>query len=162
MGKVVNTWGELAKNLKNLSSSDSDTHRPAKVVFTNGCFDILHVGHVRYLKQARELGDVLVIGLNTDAGVRRLKGSERPLQPEGARAEILAALGCVDFVVLFGEETPEQLIRQVRPDVLVKGGDYSIGTIVGAAFVQSYGGQVKVLPFSEGFSTSSIIEKIKN
>ncbi len=156
MGKVAQSWDELVVDLKRLRSKGS------KVVFTNGCFDILHVGHVRYLKEARQLGDLLVIGLNTDASVRRLKGPERPLQSEAARAEILAALACVDFVVLFDEETPEQLIHQVRPDVLVKGGDYSIATIVGAPFVQSYGGQVKVLPFSTGFSTTSIIEKMKS
>jgi D-beta-D-heptose 7-phosphate kinase/D-beta-D-heptose 1-phosphate adenosyltransferase len=162
VGKVVQSREELVAELNSLRSYASAMKRTLKVVFTNGCFDILHVGHVRYLKEARELGDLLVIGLNTDASVRRLKGPERPLQSEAARAEILAALACVDFVVLFGEETPEQVICQVHPDVLVKGGDYSLATIVGASFVQTYGGQVKVLPFSAGFSTTSIIEKMKN
>lgn len=156
MGKVAASWNELSNDLDRARASGVK-----RVVFTNGCFDILHVGHVRYLKQARELGDLLVIGLNTDTSVRRLKGPTRPVQSEGARAEILAALACVDHVVLFDEETPEQLIQRVRPDVLVKGGDYSIATIVGAPFVQSYGGQVKVLPFSDGFSTTSIIEKMQ-
>lgn len=156
MGRVVANWDELTEEL--------DRERAAgrrRVVFTNGCFDILHVGHVRYLKEARELGDLLVIGLNTDASVQRLKGPGRPVQFEGARAEILAALACVDYVALFDDETPARLIERVRPEILVKGGDYSIETIVGAPFVQSYGGQVKVLPFSEGFSTTSIIAKMK-
>lgn len=156
MGKVAANWNELLDDLDRARDSGAK-----RVVFTNGCFDILHVGHVRYLKEARELGDLLVIGLNTDASVRRLKGPTRPVQNESARAEILAALACVDFVALFDEETPEQLIQRVRPDVLVKGGDYSIATIVGAPFVQSYGGQVKVLRFSDGFSTTSIIEKLR-
>lgn len=157
MGKVVSSWQELVAELDGLRARGY----PPKVVFTNGCFDILHVGHVRYLQEARALGHYLVIGLNTDASVRRLKGPERPVNSEAARAEVLAALGCVDYVVLFDEETPELLIKQVRPDVLVKGGDYTIDSIVGAPFVQSYGGVVKVLPFSEGFSTTSIIEKMK-
>jgi D-glycero-beta-D-manno-heptose 1-phosphate adenylyltransferase len=158
MGKVVGSWLELKNEIE---ARRARANQAAKVVFTNGCFDILHVGHVRYLQQARELGDMLVIGLNTDQSVRRLKGPERPVQSEQARAEILAALAAVDYVVLFDEETPEQLIHEVRPDVLVKGGDYTIASIVGAPFVQSYGGKVQVLPFSDGFSTTSIISKMK-
>jgi D-beta-D-heptose 7-phosphate kinase/D-beta-D-heptose 1-phosphate adenosyltransferase len=154
MGKVASSWQELAREL-------AESRRGRKVVFTNGCFDILHVGHVRYLQEARAQGDLLVVGLNTDASVKRLKGPSRPLQNEAARAEILAALSCVDYVTLFDEETPENLIHTVRPDVLVKGGDYKIETIVGAPFVQSYGGEVKALQFVDGQSTTSIINRMK-
>ena len=156
MGAVVPTWTQLVKEL-------TDTRRGGRrIVFTNGCFDILHVGHIRYLKEARALGDALVVGLNSDASVKRIKGPDRPVQDEASRGEILASLACVDYVVLFDEETPEKLIKEVRPDVLVKGGDYSVATVVGAPFVRAYGGVVKILSFSEGFSTSSIIEKLKN
>ncbi len=131
-----------------------------RVVFTNGCFDILHVGHVRYLKEARALGDFLFVGVNSDASVKRLKGEQRPLQTETDRAEILAALACVDFVVVFDEDTPRRLIEQVAPDVLVKGGDWKIEQIVGADFVLARGGEVRSLSFSEGRSTTSVIEKL--
>ncbi len=154
MGKVVNSWKELSTDL-------AAKRAGRKVVFTNGCFDILHVGHVRYLKEARAQGDFLVVGLNTDASVRRLKGPERPIQNEGARAEIMASLACVDFVTWFDEETPEDLIREVRPDVLVKGGDWTVDKIAGGKFVQSYGGEVKSLTFVDCFSTTKIVEKIK-
>lgn len=130
------------------------------VVFTNGCFDILHAGHVTYLEQARSLGERLVIGLNTDASVRRLKGDRRPVVPQEARARLLAALQAVDMVVLFEEDTPLALIQTLCPDILVKGGDYTEATIVGADFVKSKGGRVEVIPFLDGFSTSGIIEKI--
>lgn len=133
----------------------------SKLVFTNGCFDILHVGHIKYLQQAKALGDVLVVGLNSDASVKRLKGDERPVQVEADRAEVLAALACVDFVCLFKEDTPIDLIKRVKPDYLVKGGDWPIEKIVGHDFVTSYGGQVKSLPFVPGRSTSSILERIK-
>lgn len=132
-----------------------------KVVFTNGCFDLLHVGHVRYLQEARRLGDFLVVGVNTDASVRKLKGADRPLQNESDRAEILTALSSVDFAVLFSEDTPAELIRRVRPDILVKGGDWTIDKIVGADFVQSYGGRVMSLQFVDGKSTSKLIEKAR-
>lgn len=130
-----------------------------KVVFTNGCFDLLHVGHVRYLQEARALGDVLVIGVNSDASVKRLKGPTRPVQNENDRAEILAALGAVNFTVIFTEDTPAELIEKVRPDILVKGGDWKIDQIVGAPFVMSYGGKVMSLQFVDGKSTTKIIEK---
>ncbi len=130
-----------------------------KIVFTNGCFDLLHVGHVRYLQQARSLGDYLVVGVNSDASVKRLKGPTRPVQNENDRAEILAALGCVDFSIMFIEDTPENLIKLVKPHILVKGGDWKIDQIVGADFVQSYGGQVMSLQFIDGKSTTKIIEK---
>jgi D-beta-D-heptose 7-phosphate kinase/D-beta-D-heptose 1-phosphate adenosyltransferase len=154
MGKVVQFYSQLMAELVQCRSGK-------KVVFTNGCFDILHVGHVRYLQEARALGDFLVIGLNTDSSVQRIKGPTRPVQNQAARAEILAALSCVDLVTFFDEETPEKLIQNVRPDILVKGGDYTIESIVGAPFVQSYGGVVRVLQFVDGFSTSSIIAKLK-
>lgn len=130
-----------------------------KIVFTNGCFDLLHVGHVRYLQEARQLGDVLVIGVNSDASVKRLKGPTRPVQIENDRAEILAALAAVDFTVIFTEDTPENLIHKVKPDILVKGGDWQIDQIVGAPFVQSYGGKVMSLQFVDGKSTTKLIEK---
>lgn len=130
-----------------------------KIVFTNGVFDLLHVGHVRYLQEARALGDLLVIGVNSDASVKRLKGPARPIQIENDRAEILAALGCVDFTVIFVDDTPATLIEKVRPDILVKGGDWKIETIVGAPFVMSYGGKVMSLNFVDGKSTTKLIEK---
>ena len=132
-----------------------------KIVFTNGCFDVLHYGHVHYLLQAKELGDILVIGLNSDNSVRRLKGPTRPINGENERAFVLAALVCVDYVTLFEEDTPEELIKVVRPDVLVKGGDYTLDNIVGADFVMQNGGTVTTIPFVEGFSSTRIIEKLK-
>jgi rfaE bifunctional protein nucleotidyltransferase chain/domain len=131
-----------------------------KVVFTNGCFDLLHIGHVRYLQEARALGDLLVVGINTDNSVKKLKGPDRPVQNESDRAEILAALDCVSFTTLFGEDTPEKLIHSIRPDILVKGGDWAVKDIVGGDFVLSYGGSVKSLPFVAGRSTTSIVEKM--
>jgi D-beta-D-heptose 7-phosphate kinase/D-beta-D-heptose 1-phosphate adenosyltransferase len=132
-----------------------------KIVFTNGCFDVLHFGHVHYLLQAKELGDILVIGLNSDDSVRRLKGPTRPINGEKERAFVLAALACVDYVVVFDEDTPKELIETVRPDVLVKGGDYTLDNIVGADFVTQNGGTVTTIPFVEGFSSTRIIEKLK-
>ena len=131
------------------------------IVFTNGCFDLLHVGHIRYLRAARELGDVLVVGLNTDESVRRLKGDGRPLISEMQRAELLAAMEAVDYVVLFHEDTPHELISLLRPDVYVKGGDYSVETLPETPLVRSYGGKVVTTPlFGEGISTTSILERI--
>ncbi len=154
MGQVIKSWDQLASTL----NADRGGR---KVVFTNGCFDILHVGHVRYLQDAKAQGDVLVVALNTDRSVREIKGPTRPIQNESARAEIMAALGCVDFVTLFDEETPLEVIRKLRPDVLVKGGDYDISTIVGASLVMNYGGVVKALQFVPGSSTTSIVEKMQ-
>jgi rfaE bifunctional protein nucleotidyltransferase chain/domain len=133
-----------------------------KIVFTNGCFDILHAGHVDYLAQARDLGDILVIGLNSDDSVKRLnKGAERPINSQEARAKVLAALGCVDAIVYFNEDTPYELIKLVQPDFLVKGNDYKVEEIVGYDIVTSRGGKVVTIPFLEGFSTTGIIEKLK-
>jgi len=129
-----------------------------KVVFTNGCFDILHRGHIEYLSQARDQGNVLIIGLNTDASVRRLKGEGRPVQDEMSRALTLASLRLVDAVTLFDEDTPFELIKTIQPDVLVKGGDYSPETIVGADIVKASGGEVVVIPLVEGYSTSGILK----
>ncbi len=133
-----------------------------KIVFTNGCFDLLHVGHIRYLQEAKAQGDILIVGVNTDASVQKLKGPTRPIQNENDRAEILTALESVDHAILFSDETPIKLIQQIRPDFLVKGGDWKIEQIVGSEFVLSYGGQVKSLQFIAGRSTTSIIEKSKN
>ncbi len=132
-----------------------------KIVFTNGCFDVLHYGHVRYLLEAKKLGDILVVGLNSDESVRRLKGPTRPVNGEKERAFVLAALACIDYVVIFGEDTPKELIETVIPDVLVKGGDYDLNNIVGADFVTRNGGTVTTIPFVEGFSSTHIIEQLK-
>ena len=135
--------------------------RDGRVVFTNGCFDILHRGHVTYLEQARLLGDALVVGVNTDASVARLKGPGRPLMREGERALILAALSSVTAVTLFDEDTPGELIAALRPDVLVKGGDYTPEDIVGADAVEQGGGRVVVIPYVEGHSTTALIQRLR-
>jgi D-beta-D-heptose 7-phosphate kinase/D-beta-D-heptose 1-phosphate adenosyltransferase len=131
-----------------------------QIVFTNGCFDLLHAGHVKYLQQARQLGDLLVLGLNSDASIRRLKGEKRPLLEETERAQILAALDCIDYLIIFDEDTPLDLLQLVRPDILVKGGDYSVDQVVGKDLVESYGGRVELIQFVEGKSTTNIVEKI--
>lgn len=135
--------------------------RGGTVVFTNGCFDILHAGHTTYLHRAKQLGDVLVVGVNSDASVRRLKGPSRPVNTQEDRAVVLAALRAVDYVCIFDEDTPLELITAIQPDVLVKGGDYSIDAIVGADVVLARGGRVLSLPFVEGKSTTSVIERMK-
>ncbi|MEW6413110.1 MAG: D-glycero-beta-D-manno-heptose 1-phosphate adenylyltransferase [Candidatus Zixiibacteriota bacterium] len=132
-----------------------------RVVFTNGVFDIIHRGHVEYLAKAKSFGDVLIVGLNSDASVRRLKGKNRPVQPQKDRAIILLALKPVDFVVFFGEDRPDKLIESVRPDVLVKGADYRIEEIAGAKFVKSYGGKVKRVTLTRGRSTSGLLDRLK-
>ncbi|MDQ4140941.1 MAG: D-glycero-beta-D-manno-heptose 1-phosphate adenylyltransferase [Bacteroidota bacterium] len=131
------------------------------IVFTNGCFDILHLGHVDYLEKARQLGNKLILGLNTDASVNRLKGPERPLQDEMSRARVMASLLFIDLVILFAEDTPYELIAAVKPDVLVKGDDYAIENIVGHDIVQNNGGTVKTITLVKGYSTTNIVEKIK-
>ena len=131
-----------------------------KIVFTNGVFDIIHRGHVEYLAKAKSFGDVLIVGLNSDASVRRIKGPKRPIQKQNDRAVILCALKPVDFVVFFGEDTPEKIIRLVNPDVLVKGADYKIDEIVGAEFVKANGGVVKRVKLTRGRSSSNIIKKL--
>lgn len=145
---------ELVPRLRNLQRDGR------RIVFTNGCFDLLHPGHVRYLREARNLGDCLVVGLNSDDSIRRLKGPARPVQPEAERAEILCALEMVDFVAIFHEDTPLQIIVALQPDVLVKGGDWQPDQIVGRTEVEARGGRVLSLPFADGFSTTSIIGRI--
>ena len=132
-----------------------------QIVFTNGCFDLLHVGHVRSLERARSLGDRLVVAVNLDASVRRAKGIDRPINPARTRMELIAALGCVDWVVSFGADTPLRLIKAVRPDVLAKGGDWSLESIVGRKEVEGAGGRVVRLPIIAGFRSTDLIEKIR-
>ena len=136
--------------------------RGKRIVFTNGCFDILHFGHVQYLQRAKQCGDILVVGLNSDASVRRLKGRGRPIIKEGDRSRVLAALTCVDYVVAFNEDTPYAVIQKIRPDILVKGADWNKKKIVGADVVTGYGGKVATISFIKGRSTTSIINKIAN
>ncbi len=139
-----------------------DAQRAAgkQIVFTNGCFDLLHAGHVKYLQQARNLGDLLVLGLNSDASIRRLKGPKRPLLEESERAQILAALDCIDYLAIFDEDTPLELLQKVRPQILVKGGDYLADEVVGKELVESYGGRVELIQFVDGKSSTNIIDKI--
>ncbi len=132
-----------------------------RVVFTNGCFDLLHPGHVRYLESARSYGDALVVAINSDASVRSLKGPDRPIQSELDRGEILGSLSCVDFVTVFDEPTPLETIEALRPDVLVKGGDWTRDQIVGRDFVESAGGRVIAIEFEDGYSTTSIVDRIR-
>ena len=146
----INT-SNFCKNLKSINK---------KLVFTNGCFDILHVGHVRYLQAAKDLGDVLIVGLNTDESVKKLKGENRPINNEADRAEVLLALKSVDHVVFFDEQTAESLIAEVKPDIYVKGGDYTLETLPEAKIVQSYGGRVEFIPMVAGRSTTNVINKI--
>ena len=157
MQKKILSRNELAKILGEWRAKGS------KIVFTNGCFDLMHVGHVRYLQAARALGDLLVVGVNSDASVRGLdKGADRPIVPEAQRAEVLAALGCVDYVVLFEEPDPEQLIAALQPDVLVKGGDWAIDKIVGRAIVEAGGGLVTTIPLVPGLSTTALLQRIRS
>jgi rfaE bifunctional protein nucleotidyltransferase chain/domain len=153
MGMVL-TRNDLVKVREELKKAGK------RVVFTNGCFDIIHRGHVDYLAKARELGDALVIGVNTDASVKRLKGPDRPIVQEDDRAVVLAALEVVDFVCLFDEDTPYELIRALVPDILVKGGDWSVGNIVGKDIVEAAGGAVHSIQFLPNRSTTNIIQKI--
>jgi D-beta-D-heptose 7-phosphate kinase/D-beta-D-heptose 1-phosphate adenosyltransferase len=154
MGQVVSTE-ELIKIRRQAGREGR------RVIFTNGCFDLIHRGHVEYLGQARAMGDILVVGLNSDRSVRQLKGQGRPLTPQDDRAQVLAALEMVDYVCLFDEQTPARLISAVLPDVLVKGGDYRPDEIVGRETVEEAGGKVVVVPLTEGFSTKGLIEKIR-
>ena len=138
------------------------TPRPRTLCFTNGCFDLLHPGHVQYLEDARALGDFLVVGLNSDASVARLKGPGRPVQDQWARARILLGLRSVDAVVLFGEDTPFNLISTIQPDVLIKGGDYTVEGVVGRDLVEARGGRLALIPFLPGHSTSVIVDRIRS
>jgi D-glycero-beta-D-manno-heptose 1-phosphate adenylyltransferase len=154
--KKIMTWDEV-RLLSNIWR-----FQDKKIVFTNGCFDILHKGHIDYLAKAADLGMILIIGLNTDKSIQILKGKNRPVQDEQSRAHILASLSFVDAVVLFDEETPFELIQHLRPDILVKGSDYAVEDIVGYDVLKGYGGEIKTLDFVEGYSTSAIIAKISN
>ena len=145
---------------KIISPQDLDRRPAGKLVFTNGCFDIIHPGHVDYLERARSMGACLVVGLNSDASVRRLKGPLRPVNDQRARARVLAALACVDFVMIFEEDTPLELIKAVRPDILVKGGDWSVDRIVGRDVVEEAGGTVCSIPLLEGYSTTKTVNRI--
>jgi D-beta-D-heptose 7-phosphate kinase/D-beta-D-heptose 1-phosphate adenosyltransferase len=148
-----------AEQLK-LAVEDARAHGE-KVVFTNGCFDIIHAGHVGYLAEARRLGQRLIVAINDDASVRRLKGPGRPINPVDRRMAVLAGLEAVDWVVSFAEDTPEALLRLLHPDILVKGGDYSVEQVVGGDYVLGYGGEVRVLAFLDNCSTSAIVEKLR-
>ena len=153
--KKILTWEELKKEADRLRGKGK------KIAFTNGCFDILHVGHVRYLREARKTGDLLILGLNSDASVRAIKGEKRPLVPQGERAEFVASLMSVDYVTVFDETTPLKLIEYLRPDILVKGGDWKEEAVVGRDAVRSWGGKVVIVPMTEGASTTNIVEKIR-
>jgi rfaE bifunctional protein nucleotidyltransferase chain/domain len=154
--KVVD-WETAARWVRDLQG------QAQVVAFTNGCFDLLHPGHVRYLEEARSLGDALIVGVNTDASVKRLgKGPHRPLTPEADRVRVLAALACVDRVVLFAEDTPLNLITLLTPDILVKGGDYVLEAIVGREVVLARGGRVVALPFVPGYSTTRLIDRLRS
>lgn len=147
-------------NQQEVKNRIEEIRKGKKVVFTNGCFDILHVGHVKYLQEAKAQGDILVVGLNSDLSVRKLKGESRPIQTEEDRGTVLSALACVDFVTVFTEDNPGKLIQLLKPDVLVKGGDWKVDQIVGSDFVLAHGGEVKSLQFVQGKSTTNIVSKI--
>ena len=152
---------EKIKERKDLQRIIQDLKAKGKrIVFTNGCFDLLHVGHIRYLEKGKSFGDVLTVGVNSDQSVRILKGPKRPILPEGERAEILSGLGCVDYITLFNEPTPLELISFLQPHILVKGGDWTKETTVGKEVVERLGGEVVIIPFIEGSSTSNLIETI--
>jgi rfaE bifunctional protein nucleotidyltransferase chain/domain len=154
MSAVVGTLLSVAEQARKFREAGK------KVVFTNGCFDILHSGHIHLLQEARKLGDVLVVAINTDASVARMKGSNRPIIPQDERAELLAGLEVVDLVCMFDEDTPLDAILKIHPDVLVKGADWGIAGIVGRAEVESWGGRVVALPLVEGQSTTSIVDRV--
>ncbi len=155
MQKLV-SWKKIGK-LSNLLKRQGKT-----IVFTNGCFDILHAGHVRYLKKAKKLGDILIVGLNSDSSVRKIKGKDRPVNNQMDRAEVLSALESVDYIVIFNGKTPERLIETIHPHILVKGSDWKGKTVAGADIVKRNGGKVVFIPVLEGRSTSKLIEKIKS
>ncbi|NBI91026.1 D-glycero-beta-D-manno-heptose 1-phosphate adenylyltransferase [Lachnospiraceae bacterium] len=160
---LVTQKGETAHKILKSDAIQAfrDIYKDKKIVFTNGCFDILHIGHIRYLKQAALLGDILIVGLNSDASVKRLKGAKRPVNNQEDRAELLCALSFVNYVAVFGEDTPYELINMLQPDVLVKGGDYDKDDVVGKDVVEARGGSLVLIPYVEGKSTTGIIDKIR-
>jgi rfaE bifunctional protein nucleotidyltransferase chain/domain len=154
---------EKIKTISELSAIIEDHRREGKkIVFTNGCYDLIHVGHVRLLEDSKKLGDILVVGINSDSSVQRLKGASRPILQEPDRAEIVSALESVDYVVIFSEDTPVETIAILKPHIHVKGGDYDMATIPEAKVVQSYGGELRAVPLVTGRSTTTIIQKIRN
>jgi D-beta-D-heptose 7-phosphate kinase/D-beta-D-heptose 1-phosphate adenosyltransferase len=152
---------EKIKNEKKLLERlEVDKAAGRKIVFTNGCFDLLHVGHIRYLEQAKSLGDILVVAINSDRSVDQLKGPPRPINPQHERAEVMAALACVDYVTIFDDLDPHRIISAIKPHVLVKGGDWTKETTVGRDIVEAGGGEVVVIPYVEGISTTGLIDRI--
>jgi D-beta-D-heptose 7-phosphate kinase/D-beta-D-heptose 1-phosphate adenosyltransferase len=154
MKQKIRERKDLLRIIKNLKAKGK------RIVFTNGCFDLLHIGHIRYLEKARTLGDVLVVGVNSDSSVRKLKGPKRPVLPVKERVEILSGLGCVDYITIFDEIDPLKLITSLKPNVLAKGGDWTKEQIVGKEVVERSGGEVVIIPFIKGASTSNLIETI--
>jgi len=154
MKSKIKTQDELRELIEDLHTAGK------KVVFTNGCFDLIHTGHVRYLKIARGYGDVLVVAINSDDSIRRIKGDKRPVMPQEERAEVLAALSMVDYVTMFEEDDPHRVIAELMPDVLVKGGDWDVENIIGRDLVEANGGKVYSIPYIEGSSTTTIIERV--
>jgi D-beta-D-heptose 7-phosphate kinase/D-beta-D-heptose 1-phosphate adenosyltransferase len=161
-GEMPAGYAGKLKTLEEVVAIVRDLRRQGKrVVFTNGCFDLLHHGHVRYLDQAKRLGDVLVVAINSDASVRALKGPDRPVMSDVERSEVIAALAAVDYVVIFEELDPEKVIRALEPDLLVKGGDWSVDQVAGRQFVEGWGGRVCTLPYVEGASSSRLLRRIR-
>lgn len=152
---IIEDWDKLAKVLNELKSQGK------RIIFTNGCFDILHWGHVYYLKQAKELGDILVLALNTDDSVKKLKGDSRPINNQQDRALVINELKSIDYVTFFSEETPYNIIKILKPNIIAKGGDYSPEQVVGKDIIENYGGSVEIIPFVEGKSTTNIVNKMR-
>lgn len=153
---------EKVKNFTQIAEIVNELKRKGKkIVFTNGCFDILHSGHIKLLKKAKELGDVLILGINKDKSIKKLKGKGRPIMNEKQRIEIISAIEFVDYVVPFGQPTPEKLIKRIKPDIIVKGGDYKKNEVIGKDIVEKYGGKVYIFPLVKNISTTKIIKKIK-
>ncbi len=151
----IKNWKEITEKVRELKTKGKE------IVFTNGCFDIIHAGHIQYLDDAKDCGDILIVGLNSDVSIKKIKGEFRPINNEQDRAAVLSALEMVDYVVIFDQETPYELINIIMPDFLVKGGDWKVHEIIGSDIVEASGGVVKSLPFRKGYSTSAIIERIK-
>lgn len=151
---ICENWNELKRQLE-------ENNKNKKIIFTNGCFDIIHSGHVTYLQKAKSLGDILVLGLNSSASVRRLKGKSRPINSEEDRAIVLNELKSIDYVVVFDQDTPYELIKTIKPFIIAKGGDYIADDVVGKDIVEAYGGRVEIIPFVDGKSTTNIIEKMR-
>ncbi|MBN2134563.1 MAG: D-glycero-beta-D-manno-heptose 1-phosphate adenylyltransferase [Acidobacteria bacterium] len=159
---MTNNYQDKIINIENIPTILSTIDRKAKkIVFTNGCFDILHYGHVKLLWEAKALGDILFLGLNSDDSIKRIKGKNRPINPEFERSCVLASLQMIDYISIFEEDTPMRLIKIIKPDILVKGGDWTPDSVVGSGFVSEYGGEVKIIPLVDGLSTTNTINKLK-